>query len=505
MDKKNIWVLEFLNSLPSWLTDQQIDEEILSFQSKWWEILWLEDFLGAAENEKNLTKPSQETNNDNNASMWLWQSLATAWAVGTLPWIIVWKRLVKDIIWPNEKEIWDAVAWVNKRLVWAWWNMKPEMADKTTKEIIKLMGNIDGWSPWIKDSRWLYNYAQSIKNWAYDAKEQVKIDNANKTITIKALDPLKSEISKLEKAWASSSKIDALKKQLKEIESKFNKSWEMSLSDAEEIKKYHAWESNIYKNAKKMWNVAESNSVWVWSTKIADWFRAEIKSAAPEIEPYNKVYGASKDIESWLAKMSNTVSKQNVSTPLRIAQTKWAKIVQSIPWVATAWKILSPLEEATYAERKIPQLIKMFKKYWDRVIKYIDKNATKWKLLNAGNITKAWASTLKALSSIEWTLPPWVLWTQKVIPASFPNNKINTEFEESPSALWEFTKSMKNTVKPLTDKQKKELAKWVKIWQATTAVWWVAPTQNNPINIQKNKIENIDKVWWPKFWIQTWF
>jgi hypothetical protein len=86
-------------------------------------------------------------------------------------------------------------------LVGAWGWMKPENIDTTKKNIIKLLWESDQYVDWLNDARSLYNYAQSIKDLAFKNKESIKAEAWDRTITTKALDPLKESIAHLEKVW----------------------------------------------------------------------------------------------------------------------------------------------------------------------------------------------------------------------------------------------------------------------------------------------------------------
>ena len=489
MASKTISIQEFAKSAIG-LTDEEIQQQIEELKSQWVTVDGWDSFQQSAQNEARLTPPVQTEQTDQLPPDTVqWGQLAgTLGSIGILPAAFWVKKLIKNMIWPSEKEIGDAVAWV------------------------KRMGESDKYVPWLRDSRGLYNYTKSIQDMAFQNKEDVKAQAADRVITTKALDPLKEEIIKLEKVWAGDAKINSLKKQLSDLESKFNSNGEMSFASAEDIKKYHAGESTYYKEAERVWASPEANTANLWHTKVAEWFRKEIKSVVPEVEPRNATYWAAKDITAGIAKMSNTVSQQPVSTPIRQVATKWAKIIQSVPWIATAGKVLDPLKEARYAERKIPKLITMFKKYWDRVLDYIDTEASKWKM----NLAKAWqaaeeiapkliAKWVQSLWSSESFLPPWAMDMKTPKPASFPKGKQEYDTKTAPNIISEFGNAMAKTVAPLTAQQKTELStaktKWIQTPWAGNIAQIVTPKKvTKPIDKKE-----LAKIGWPKFGVKTGF
>lgn len=475
-----------------WWDNPQIDIAIEDLKNKWITVEWWDNFKNTVTQKESTTQPQK---ND-----WtLWQA-AIATAILWSPAAAIWTRkLIKNMIWPNEKEIGDAIWWIKKYLVWAGWWMKPEALDETAKNIVKMLQNIPKEAGKI-DSRTLYNYAQSIKDNAFLSKTEELTKAWDRFITESALDPIKKEIVNLEKVWAPKSKINWLKSFLKDVQSRFV-DWKMSVADAEEIKKYHAWEYKWYKQWAKIWASPEANIAWLWHGKLAEWFRKEIDAVVPELRPHNTTYWAAKDVEAGIAKFSNKVAQQPQSTPFRILKTKAGKTIQEIPWIATAGKALNPLPTEVFEERKIPQYIKMAQKYGDEMLSYIEKNAEKWKsILDKIEDVKNSKFVQKAsniLSKVKWPIKTlwkvatvasvlWagseLLWLDNSVQAWWSDRQKTIQEKTTPKywKWWTLTEWKSWFINP-----EPQLFKWSQIaqkdYQATTyslpiiwqAVWWI--------------------------------
>ena len=503
MAKQTITSGEFLQQLvENNISDPAKAEEIMAkMQADWIEVLWGDELLQSAKQVVNMT-PQQ----DNGVSGAWYAAGAIGWWAATLSAPFVWKKIIKNMLWPSEKEIGDMVHRVSKYLVGAGGNMKPELKDETTKSVFKLLGNIPKTKEKI-DSRFLYNYIGDVKNWAFNEKENVKSLAADRKIHIDdALAPLAKQIQELQ--GKDYNKADKLQKMYDEAAANFDSNGEIDIKNAEEIKKYHASEFKWYDSAGKIWATPEANAAGLGNKKIAEWFRSSIEKVVPELKPYNVTYWAAKDIEAWIGNMANKVWTQMMSTPWRVASTKVSNVVKSVPWVATAGKVLTSLPDAAYEERKIPWIVKTASKYLPEIEKFIETAASKgkwiWNTVKpvvkpvvqpvAKALWSAGKTIWKALPVVGWALSLWLAaneimgGTQKVaagkvltsLPdAAYEERKIPWIVKTASKYLPEIEKFIEtaaskgkwiwNTVKPVV----KPVAK--ALWSAGKTIWKALP------------------------------
>lgn len=493
MAKKTITTEEFLQwAAARWWDNATIDSKVQELEAQWVEILWWDQYKQSVQQITAVTPPSQWPAWREPYAVWLWAGLTAA-----APF--VWPKLIKSMIWPSQTEIWDYVWRIKRNLVWQGMSNKLQAWDDTTKDILKLMANLPD-SKGKVDSRWLYNYIGDVKEQAYQNKMAAHTQAASegRFITTDALKPLEEHIDELKSSWAPKSEIAKAEQYLDEMKWHFDADWTMDVSKAEKIKKTYANKAAAaYDSAEKVWASAVTPEVQVQS-KIADWFREQVKAAVPEAEPWNRTYHAAKDIEWWIAKMANKASKESVSTPFRIASTKVAWAIKSTPWIATAGKALPELGKTTYEERKIPWLVKTAKKYLNKFMDWIDTEATKGKwLLNAWvemaekeapAIIKAWVKAwVKSLPDAFWWLPLEGLWWDVDIGGwvKIPGKKIWKSPVET--GLTETAKILKE--KPTEKSQSKPTS--ATPWAGSVA-WF--PVKKKPVTPMSTPAT------WVKFW-----